>query len=160
MENNDPMNPAGPSTDLVAEFDAHTGMVESAFIAKLRATLIVDPLSAMPWPTVKLRRDRKKCLTQMKNVFNSLFLKMETRAVLPKGSSGSAMAVISGVLQGSKWPNFDDKKFPVPAAYAKPDHFKTFRRYEIAGALQLLYQAYSRQGGGGIRDTWPPKIPN
>ena len=159
MESNNPVNPPGPSTDLVADFDEKTGMVESAFVAKLRATLLTPMQEDMPWPSKKLKKQREKCLAQLAAVFRALFLKLETREALPKGAKGTAMAVVAGVLAGSKWPSLQDKKFPVAVEYADVDHFKVFRRYEIGCALQLLYEAYSSQAGGGIRGSYPPKIP-
>jgi hypothetical protein len=160
VENNDALKAPAQSTEQVAGFDAGTGMVESALIAKLRATLLTARQEDMPWPTKKLKKQREVCLAQMVKVFQVLFKTLETRAPLPKTNpKGSAMAIVAGVLAGSKWPSLQDKIFPVAPEYADVNHFKTFRRYEIGCAMQLLYQAYSSQSGGGIRDDYPPKVP-
>ena len=158
MENNDASNASAPS-ELMAEFSAETGMVESAFVAALRAKLGAPGDELVPWPSKKLRQDRAKCLSQMAKVFRSLFLKLERRDAIPRGAKGSALAVLNELLAGSKWPNFNDPVYPVPPAYADNDHFKTFRRYEIGCAAQLLYEAYNRRGGGGGKNNYPPKIP-
>jgi hypothetical protein len=139
--------------------DPKTGMVESVFIATLRATLITKDEDDAPWPPKALRRKREKVLAEMTTMFGALFKRIELHKKLPPGRPKSALRIVSDMLKGSRWPK-KDAKFPLPLGYDTDEDAKTFRRYEATCAMALFYQAYGRCGrgdAGGSPVDWPPK---
>lgn len=152
-----PSPPAAAAESLGGGVDPKTGMVESDFIATLRATLLENP-AGKPWPPVELVNEREKVLSQMTTMFRALFMRVERRRVIPKASKKSALGVVSAMLAKSKWPKVDDRKFPVPAGYSDPRFVLAFRRYEVCCAMNIFYQAFhGAGGGGGSSPEWPPK---
>ncbi len=152
-----PSPPASAADIVGGGVDPKTGMVESEFIATLRATLIENP-AAKPWPPVDLINEREKILTQMTAMFRALFMRVERRRPIPKAPAKSALGVVTAMLKKSKWPKNPDTKFPVPDEYSDPSLVLSFRRYEICCAMNLFYQAYHRAGGAGSSSPeWPPK---
>jgi hypothetical protein len=152
------LSPPASAADVVSGgVDPKTGMVESKFIAALRATLIDNP-AGKPWPPVDLINEREKILAQMTAMVRALFMRVERRRAIPKASKKSALGIVSAMLKASKWPKNPDKTFPVPDEYSDPKFVLSFRRYEICCAMNIFYQAYHRAGGGGAASPeWPPK---
>lgn len=152
-----PSPPAAAAETLGGGVDPKTGMVESNFIATLRATLMENP-AGKPWPSIELENQREKILSQMTTMFRALFMRVERRRAIPKASKKSALGVVTTMLGKSKWPKPNDTKFPVPDEYKDAELVLAFRRYEVCCAMNIFYQAYHGSGGGGgSSPDWPPK---
>jgi hypothetical protein len=152
-----PSPPAAAADTVSGGVDPKTGMVESKFIATLRTTLMENP-AGRPWPSKDLIKDPEKALAQMSAMFRALFKRLELKDDLAAGPANSATRVVSDMLGKSKWPQAN-ARFPVPAEYNDKKFIRAFRRYEVACAMSIFYQAFHGAGGGGVPTDWPPKNP-
>ena len=152
------VKPAAKKNGSLSKF----GMVESKFIARLRAEFLGAAGATLWGPGFASPADpnlKAKIGADLGDAFRSMFLVLEdtvnSPAPLP-GTADSATQRVASVITATGWPN-NDTDFPVPNVWDDAD--QVFRRYEIACAVNIFLQAYNAHGPGGPPE-WPPHKPS
>jgi hypothetical protein len=140
--------PAGASGDAKEA----RGKIHSDFIDQLRAKFLGTP---PPWPRASVKT-REQVLAEISAAFRAMFLRVERSKPIPSAAKGSAVQLVGEVVKATRWPK-DNPLAKVPDHWK--DNVRTFRRYEIAAAMDVLMQAFNASGGGGSGSEWPPDRP-
>ena len=150
-------NYTGPQTGalIAAEgVDPETYMIESEFIVEFRKKFIDDDGVPLWEPSVE---QHVAVSNDIAAVFRKLYLLLESQQQSPSGDVGSAERMVSDLLVTMNWPNGDP---PVPTEWQVSAGAKTtFRRYEIACAMNILLEARNLLDAAGNPPGWPPKRP-
>jgi hypothetical protein len=134
------------------------GLLDSAFIIKLRETFITDDAQENLWNEDFVdpdAADRKALIAaDIASAFRSAFMRCEKHADPEPGTANSAAKMMAEVLEETDWPT-NVAEFPVLGDFDA----KAFRRYEVACAMYIIMQAYQRGNPGGGPTSLPPSRP-
>ena len=149
-------------TKIYLDLTASDGLIDSAFIVKLRDAFKNPalPVGQKLWDAnfTALNDPKRfpKIADDIGRAFKALFLRREQPGTPPPAPTtvNSAEKVVVDFLTANNWPQ-DIANFPVPGPWAEV----AFRRYEIAAAMYIIMSAFQRDGSGGGPASLPPSLP-
>jgi hypothetical protein len=136
------------------------GLLVSEFIAEIRAQFI--GAGAKPtYPGVAQDIAVPKVIEELPEALEAMLSVREDGANFPAtATAGSALELVIAAAKKTGWPK---KTSSIPEEWRKTDtdsnRTATFRRYEIASAINIMIQAYNRNGSGGGSTDFPPEKP-
>jgi len=136
------------------------GMLVSEFIAEIRAQFIGAGVKPT-YPGVAQDIAVSKVIEELPEALEAMLSAREDGTDFPAtATAGSALELVIAAARKTGWPK---KTSSIPEEWRKTDtdsnRTATFRRYEIASAINIMIQAYNRNGSGGGSTDFPPEKP-